>query len=353
MSDPRDNGFSRPRSADAPGGGPPRKPRIEVLPQGPATAPGASRTHGLDNFGSGGASSLAPGASLGNASPEVSDQPYRAEAYPGRSRSGLFRSRAWLLILPALIVIAGLLLYTYRSNERDTEYFEKQTELSAEDPDLLGNAEIDADAAAAEGSDDPSAAASVDDGTDTSAAGADLSERPAADTDVIATEEPAERPAAASVDDRVAAEPVAVTVPRIVPERAVAPEAEPVPVDDGQDQPEAARAGAEDDGAAPADTVRAFYGALSAGDGTSAAQLVIPAKRRSGPLSAGALSRYYSSFRRPLRLRSVAPMDADTVRVAYDYVLADGRVCRGRAAVDVVQRYGKNLVSGIRTQGPC
>jgi hypothetical protein len=39
--------------------------------------------------------------------------------------------------------------------------------------------------------------------------------------------------------------------------------------------------------------------------------------------------------------------------VAYDYVLADGRVCRGQAAVDVVQRDGRSLVSGIRTRGPC
>jgi hypothetical protein len=99
--------------------------------------------------------------------------------------------------------------------------------------------------------------------------------------------------------------------------------------------------------------VRAFYGALSAGDGGSAAQLVVPAKRQSGPLSAGALSRYYSSFRRPLRLLRVTPVDSNTVRVAYDYVLADGRLCRGDATVDVVQSGGRDLVSGIRTRGPC
>jgi hypothetical protein len=109
----------------------------------------------------------------------------------------------------------------------------------------------------------------------------------------------------------------------------------------------------EADDAGASDTVRAFYSALSAGDGNSAARLVVPAKRGSGPLSAGALSRYYSSFRRPLRLRSVSPVDANTVRVSYDYVLADGRVCRGQAAVDVVQRDGRSQISGIRTRGPC
>lgn len=352
MTDPRDDHFSGPRSAGAPEAGRPRKPRIEVLPQGSATNPRADPAQGLDNAGSGGAGSFAPGASLGASPLAGVEQPHRVQTYPERGRSGLFRSRAWLLILLALIVIAGLLLYTYRSNERDTEYFEKQTELSADDPDLLGNAEAAADATTAERPDDPSIA-SGNDGAEASAAGAEPSDRSAVDADVATTDEPAERPAAASVDDRAGPEPVAVTAPRIAPQRAAAPEAEPVPVDDGQDEPEAPRAEAEDEGADPSDTVRAFYGALSAGDGTSAAQLVIPAKRRSGPLSAGALSRYYSSFRRPLRLRSVAPVDADTVRVAYDYVLADGRVCRGRAAVDVVQRYGRSLVGGIRTQGPC
>jgi hypothetical protein len=50
---------------------------------------------------------------------------------------------------------------------------------------------------------------------------------------------------------------------------------------------------------------------------------------------------------------SVSPVDDDTVRVAYDYVLADGRLCRGTAAVDVVRDGDRGLVSGIRTQGPC
>jgi hypothetical protein len=100
-------------------------------------------------------------------------------------------------------------------------------------------------------------------------------------------------------------------------------------------------------------TVRSFYAALGSGDGASAAQLVVPAKRQSGPLSAGALSRYYSSFRRPLRVRRVSPVDANTVRVAYDYVLADGRLCEGRAVANVVQSGDRTLVSSIRTQGPC
>jgi hypothetical protein len=100
-------------------------------------------------------------------------------------------------------------------------------------------------------------------------------------------------------------------------------------------------------------TVRAFYTALGAGDGATAAQSVVPSKRRSGPLSAGELTQYYSSFRRPLRLLRATAVDADTVRVAYDYLLSDGRLCEGEAVVDVVQGSGRGLISRIRTQGPC
>jgi len=109
-------------------------------------------------------------------------------------------------------------------------------------------------------------------------------------------------------------------------------------------------AGGGSDGLA---AVRAFYSALSRGDGASAAQHVVPGKRQSGPLSAAQLSRYYSSFRRPLRVRELTPVDDNTVRVAYDYVLSDGRACRGEATVNVVQSGGRGLVSGINTRGPC
>ncbi len=100
-------------------------------------------------------------------------------------------------------------------------------------------------------------------------------------------------------------------------------------------------------------TVRAFYSALGRGDGASASQLVVPGKRASGPLSAQSLTRYYSSFRRPLRIRNMTPVGENSVRVAYDYVLGDGRLCRGQATVNVVQGGGRPLVSAIRTSGPC
>jgi hypothetical protein len=307
MNEPRDNGFSKPPGGAAPGtgdGGQPRKPRIEVLQRSPAAAPAAGPARGAPGGGFGGATAAAPKAAPLGASWVGPNPPHAGEASDARRRGGPARSRTSLLMLLALIVIAAFLLYTYLSSERGAEYPDKASDLASADADLLGNPDADSEAAPAEASDEPAP-------------------------------EPAPAPSGATA-----------AAPERAAPRAAAPEAPPAEAVDESEEPAVADAGA---GA----TVRAFYSALSAGDGASAAQLVIPAKRRSGPLSAGALSRYYSSFRRPLRLRSVTPVDAGTVRVAYDYVLADGRTCRGQAAVDVVQAGGRSLVSGIRTRGPC
>jgi outer membrane biosynthesis protein TonB len=237
------------------------------------------------------------------------------------------RSPTTLLILLACIVIAGFLLYTYLSSERGVEASDKGTQLSSEDAELLGDPRTDPGPATTEEPSGPPAGESLDDGA-------------------VPETEPAASPA-----PQPAPQPAPEPAPQPAPPRAAAPEAQPE-VADRPEVPPADKSEAEAEADA-ADTVQAFYSALSAGDGASAARFVIPAKRGSGPLSAGALTRYYSSFRRPLRLRRVVPVNADTVRVAYDYVLADGRVCRGQAAVDVVHRDGRSLVSGIRTRGPC
>jgi outer membrane biosynthesis protein TonB len=239
----------------------------------------------------------------------------------------LLRSPTTLLTLLALIVIAGFLLYTYLSSERGVEASDPGTQLSSEDADLVGDPQTDPGPASTGELMEPLDAADSEDG---------------------AAPEP--EPAASSTPEP-APPPAARPAPRPAPPRAAAPEARPE-VADRPEAPPALKSETEAEADA-ADTVQAFYSALSAGDGASAARFVIPAKRGSGPLSAGALTRYYSSFRRPLRLRRVVPVNGDTVRVAYDYVLADGRVCRGQAAVDVVHRGGRSLVSGIRTRGPC
>jgi hypothetical protein len=218
-----------------------------------------------------------------------------------------------LLILIALVAIAGLLLYTYISNERDAaEYAVERTRLSSVDAGRSEDRQID--------------------------------------SELAKTGEPAGPPDATRIEEVV---PEPASEASLAPTRTAASEAGQAAVDETSEDPSIAdRVVSANDGGAR-EAVRAFYSALSAGDGASAAQLVVPEKRQGGPLSAGALSRYYSSFRRPLRVRSVAHVDEKTTRVAYDYVLADGRLCRGEAAVEVVQRDGESLVSRIRTQGPC
>ena len=217
------------------------------------------------------------------------DQPQEVETSPGRRRRGLFRSRAMLLVVMATILIAGLLLYTYLSSERDaSSYAHERTGLSSANSEHPGDRQADAGSVTTRVAPAPSAPGSIDDTW------------------------PEGEPTTSSAPRRAA--------PRVIHRAAVA--------ETSKDRTHSDLSTSDDERSASA-TVRAFYSALSAGDGASAAQLVVPAKRQSGPLSADALSRYYSSFRRPLQVRRLTPVDANTVQVAYDYVLADGGVCRG------------------------
>lgn len=285
-----------------------RKPRIEVLGSGPAAAaePGraaAARPPRIEMLGGdarGASEPRSPGMSPGE------PQPMPA---PRRRRAGLLNSRIPLLAMLALLALLAVIGYLSSQGGSDND------RSAREDAETSEGAEVPADAER---------------------------EYPG----MSAPEAQVERPEVQ----------VASTEETESPESSGAAEAEgPEPADAKPAVPEPADA----EPAAPADetnalaTVRAFYGALSEGDGAAAAQWVIPAKRASGPLSAGQLDRYFSSFRRPLRVRRVAQVDADTVRVAYDYVLADGRLCRGQASVDVVRSGERTLVRGIRTQGPC
>ncbi|MEO7027373.1 MAG: hypothetical protein ABI056_07455, partial [Caulobacteraceae bacterium] len=84
-----------------------------------------------------------------------------------------------------------------------------------------------------------------------------------------------------------------------------------------------------------------------------AAALVTPEKRGGGPLSAPAMTRFYSSLRRPLRLMQLYPLDDSTVFARYRFVSADGRRCFGAANVTTTQRGGVMLVRGIRVYNGC
>jgi hypothetical protein len=301
MNDPYDNDPSR----RPPGGeGGPRKPRIEVLRTEPGRAAAAAPV-------------MAPPAAARPAPARpVAAQPVAARpaaaAIPARRSGGLLRSPAALLALLGLAVLIAAIWYTASQDDSGPAPFDVGDVKSgpAQAAPAADADEAEPDLMFAE--DQPAAAVPAD---------ADADAPPA--------------PAPAAESDSAPARPAVRAAP---PE--TAPEA---PVRD---------AAPAEAGSALA-TARAFYGALSAGDGRSAAQLVVPEKRGSGPLSAAALTRYYSSFRRPLRVRSMTPVGGDTVRVSYDYVLADGRVCRGAASVNVVRSGGGSLVRSIRTAGPC
>ncbi len=99
--------------------------------------------------------------------------------------------------------------------------------------------------------------------------------------------------------------------------------------------------------------VRAFYAALAAGDGDSAARLVEPEKRGAGPLSAAAMSRFYGALAEPLRLTQIYTLDPATVFVRYRFVTRGGRACRGAANVVTTERDGQILVRGIRAYNGC
>jgi hypothetical protein len=99
--------------------------------------------------------------------------------------------------------------------------------------------------------------------------------------------------------------------------------------------------------------VREFYSALGEGDGDRAAQVVVPEKRDTGPLSARALTRFYGSLRAPLRITGIDPISDDTVFVRYEFVNPDNRRCVGSATVDTAHRDGDTLVKGVRPFNVC
>jgi hypothetical protein len=110
--------------------------------------------------------------------------------------------------------------------------------------------------------------------------------------------------------------------------------------------PAAALAGA-------AATVQAFYQALAAGDGEAAARWVIPEKRRSGPFSARAMTRFYGSLAEPLKLIDVETIAPDEVRARYTFASSASSRCDGVAIVRTQNRRGQPLISSIKALNGC
>ena len=125
----------------------------------------------------------------------------------------------------------------------------------------------------------------------------------------------------------------------------------------------APRSDADDDEGRPDDrainredsvsAAQTFYEGLADGDGARAASVVVPEKRRQGPLSARAISRFYSNLRAPLRLTRLYPVDDHTVVARYAFVDRDGEICQGTARVTTTERDGEVYVQGIKALNGC
>ena len=99
-------------------------------------------------------------------------------------------------------------------------------------------------------------------------------------------------------------------------------------------------------------TVRGFYNALTAGDGAEASKFVVSELRNRGPLSADAMSAYYSTLRSPLKLQDVRPLSNDTFEATYTFTSRSG-VCNGHSIVTTVQRGDLVLIYHIRSLSGC
>lgn len=108
---------------------------------------------------------------------------------------------------------------------------------------------------------------------------------------------------------------------------------------------------AASDGAADA-TIRAFYGALGAGQGDAAAALVVPEKTSSGAFAAHNLTRFYGNMKSPVELISIYPDGTSSYMVRYRFTVTR-TPCNGRAIVSIVQRNGRSYISEINALDGC
>ena len=115
--------------------------------------------------------------------------------------------------------------------------------------------------------------------------------------------------------------------------------------------PAAERAGSGESGSGES-VVRAFYGALGAGNGSAASARVIPEKRSSQAYSPEGISRFYGRLREPLRLTRVVPVAGGGYRVSYGYSTGRSR-CNGSAIVRLSNRGGREFIRSIQALSGC
>jgi hypothetical protein len=100
-------------------------------------------------------------------------------------------------------------------------------------------------------------------------------------------------------------------------------------------------------------TVQAFYLALGAGRGEEAVRFVVPEKRRSGPFSAEAITKFYGSLVKPLTVSDVAAVSENEYRVRYTFVAPRAKRCDGEALVRTVRLRDENLIYSIKALNGC
>ncbi|MCC0033996.1 MAG: hypothetical protein H6887_01865 [Hoeflea sp.] len=101
-----------------------------------------------------------------------------------------------------------------------------------------------------------------------------------------------------------------------------------------------------------ATTVEAFYLALGAGDGATAAAFVIPEKTAKGPFSAAELTRFYGGLREPLQLVGVEQLANGEFLASYRFA-SSSKVCDGRALVRTENRDGRFFIRSIKALDGC
>ncbi len=100
-------------------------------------------------------------------------------------------------------------------------------------------------------------------------------------------------------------------------------------------------------------TVQGFYLALAAGSGEQAVRFIVPEKRRSGPFSADAITKFYGSLDEPLTLSDVTAAGPNVYRVRYTFVARGKKRCDGEALVQTVRVGDENLISSIKALSGC
>ena len=94
--------------------------------------------------------------------------------------------------------------------------------------------------------------------------------------------------------------------------------------------------------------VASFYRSLEGRDGNTATMFVILDKRATGPLSANALTKFYSSLREPLQLSDIQTLSAQIYVAHYGYTTANGTICQGIATLHVTYGAAGPLIEKIQ-----